>query len=73
MRNIENRIGRLERALGDKPSPVQFIVVPREVPYEQWDSYINERADGRPMLVFPEGIPLEEAMKQVGVVEIEGE
>jgi hypothetical protein len=73
MRNLENRIGRLERALGDQPSPVQFIVVPREVPREGWDNYVRERADGRPMLVFPEGLPLEEAMRQVGVVEIEGE
>jgi hypothetical protein len=70
MRNIENRIKRLEVELGDKPSAVQFIIVPREVPREKWDEYIRERADGRPLLVFPEGLPLAECMAQCGVVEI---
>jgi hypothetical protein len=70
MRSIETRVKRLEAELADKPSAVQFIVIPREVPLEKWDEYIRELADGRPMLVFPEGLPLAECMAQCGVVEI---
>jgi hypothetical protein len=70
MRNLENRIGRLEVELGDKPSAVQFLVVHREVPWEKWREYIRERADGRPMLILPESLSLEEAIAEVGCVEI---
>jgi hypothetical protein len=70
MRNIENRVKRLEVELGDKPFAVQFIVVPREVPWEKRREYIRERADGRPMLILPESLSLEEAIAEVGCVEI---
>jgi hypothetical protein len=70
MRSVENRVKRLEAELGDHPSMVQFLVVPREVPREKWDEYVEEHADGRPLLVFSEGLPLAECMAQRGVVEI---
>ena len=70
MRSVETRVKRLEAELGDKPSAVQFLIVPREVPWEKRDEYTRDRADGRPLLVFPEGLPLAECMAQYGVVEI---
>jgi hypothetical protein len=70
MRSVETRVKRLEAELGDKLSPVQFLVVPRDVPWEKRDEYIRERADGRPLLVFPERLPLAECMAKCGVVEI---
>jgi hypothetical protein len=73
MRSVKNRIGRLEAGLGGKPSVVQVIIVPSEVPQEEWDSYVMERADGRPLLVFPEGMTLEECIKKQGVVDLRAE
>jgi hypothetical protein len=73
MRSVENRVARLEAELGDKTSAVQFLVVPREVPREKWDEYVEGNGDGRPLFVFPEGLSLEECMAECGVVEIEAE
>jgi hypothetical protein len=70
LRSVETRIARLEVERGDKPSAAQFLIVPREVPWEKRDEYIRDRADGRPLLVFPEGLPLAECMAQCGVVKI---
>lgn len=41
MRSVENRIKRLEVEFEDKPSAVQFLIVPREVPWEKRDEYIE--------------------------------
>jgi hypothetical protein len=70
MREVENRIKRLEMVFLDKPSAVQFLIVPREMPWEKRGEYIRERSDGRPMVIIAEGLPLDECMAKHGVVEI---
>jgi hypothetical protein len=69
MRSVETRVQRLEAELGDKPSAVQFLIVPREVPWQKGDKYIRAHADRRRLLVFSEGLPLAECMAHYGVVE----
>jgi hypothetical protein len=70
MRNVEARIRRLEEGFRGNLSGAKFLTIPREIPRESWDQYVKERTDGRPMMVFPERIPLSEAIEQVGSVEI---
>ena len=53
MRSIETRVKRLEAELGDKPSAVQFLIVPREVPWEKWDEYIRDACGWTPPIGFP--------------------
>ena len=50
--------------------PIQILYVPKGLPKEEWDQWIADNADGRPLYVFPEGLSLEEAIAKVGCVEI---
>lgn len=70
MRNIKTRIKNLERKIIPRTPLFQTLIVPKDLPRENWDKWVAEHADGRPLYVFPEGLSLEECIAEVGVVEV---
>jgi hypothetical protein len=70
MRNIETRINKLEHKIMPRTLPVQILYVPNGLPREDWDKWVADNADVRPLYVFPEGLSLEECIAEHGVVEV---
>lgn len=70
LRTIKNRLNKLESKIMPRTLPIQILYVPKGLPKEEWDQWIADNADGRPLYVFPEGLSLEEAIAKVGCVEI---
>jgi O-methyltransferase involved in polyketide biosynthesis len=73
VRNIKARIEKLEGKILPKASRTQVLYVPKSLPREDWDQWIADHADGRPLFVFLEGLSIEECMATHGVVEVSGE
>jgi hypothetical protein len=69
MRNIKTRINKLENKIMPRTLPIQILTVPKGLPREEWDQWVADKADGRLLYVFPEGLSLEEAIAEVGCVE----
>lgn len=70
MKNIKTRIKNLESKLIPRTPPTQTLYVPKDLQREDWDKWVADHADGRPLFVFPEGLTIEECMAKVGVVAV---
>jgi hypothetical protein len=70
MRNIKTRISKLESKIMPITLPIQILTVPKGLPREEWDEWIADNADGRPLYVVPEGLSIEECIAACGVVEV---
>jgi hypothetical protein len=70
LRNIKTRINKLEHEIMLRTLPVQILYVPNGLPREDWDKWVADNADGRPLYVFPAGLSLEECIAEYGEVEV---